>query len=245
MYSIILAAGNGTRIAPLSHYIPKLLLPVRGKPVLSYLLESMSDLPIDTHYIVASKHISTIENYLEKTGTTNVKVVQALGWETGGDLAIAMEEIGRDDDVIVMNGDLITDFSIKDLIKSHKNSNAEVTISLFKVNDEGEAKRLGSAELDGNSKVIKFIEKPTEIKSLPSLAAVGFYIFSKKFMENRRKYLTPRKFKLELELWPKLAEEGKLYGYVGDFNYYWDVGTLKSYLHAENSMAAREGIIPP
>lgn len=245
MYSIILAAGDGTRIAPLSHYIPKLLLPVRGKPVLNYLLENMQDISIDTHYVVASKHVSTIDKYLEKTGTTNVKTIQALGWETGGDLAIAMEEINRDDDVLVMNGDLITDFSIKNLIAEHKKHNAYATISFFKVNDENEAKRLGSAELDGDNRVVKFVEKPKEIKSLPSLAAVGIYVFSKDFMENRRKYLTPRKFKLELELWPKLVEEGKLYGYVEDVSYYWDVGTIKAYLNAENFMAAREGIIPP
>lgn len=243
MYSIILAAGKGTRMAPLSHYIPKLLLPVRGKPVLIYTLESMKNLPIDTHYIVVSKHINSIDTYIEKTGSKNIKTVQALGWETGGDLAIAMEEININEDVVVMNGDLITDVSIDEMYKVHKASGADVTISLFPINDKEEAKRLGSVELDKDNKVIKFIEKPTEIKSLPALAAVGIYIFDKKFMEKRRNYLTPRKFKLELELWPKLAQEGKLYGYVAHPKYFWDVGTMESYMLAENFMADKEGII--
>ncbi|MGA2800645.1 MAG: nucleotidyltransferase family protein [Candidatus Micrarchaeaceae archaeon] len=245
MYSIILAAGSGTRMAPLSHYIPKLLLPVKGKPVLSYLLENLAGLPIDTHYIVASKQINTMETYLEKTGTKNVKVVQALGWETGGDLAIAMEEINRDEDVVVMNGDLITDFSVNELWKFHKEKGADATISLFNVENEADAKRLGSAELDKDGRVLRFIEKPKEIKSLPSLAAVGIYILDKRFMERRREYLTPRKFKLELELWPRLAEEGKLYGHLGSFSYYWDVGTIESYLHAENFLAGKRSVISP
>ena len=242
MYSIILAAGRGTRIEPLSHYIPKLLIPVRGKPILSYLLESMNDLPIDTHYIVASKHINSIETYLEKTGIKNVKVIQALGWETGGDLAIAMEEINRNEDVIVMNGDLMTDFSIKELFEAHKKNDGDVTISLFSIDDEKKAKRLGLAELDKDNKILRFIEKPDKI-NMPALASIGIYVFDKKFMEKRRNYLSPKKFKLELELWPKLVEEGKLYGYVGNVNYYWDVGTLESYLEAENFMSNKEGVI--
>ena len=115
MISIILAAGNGTRIRPLSYYIPKILLPVKGKPVLDYVLRNLSSLKIDTHYIVASEHLETIESYLKNTGMDNVKVVRGLGWETGGDLSIAMEEINVTDDAAVMNGDIITDVDMSEL----------------------------------------------------------------------------------------------------------------------------------
>jgi len=244
MHSIILAAGKGTRMVPLSHYIPKLLIPVRGKPVLAYILESMKSLPIKTHYIVASNHLSTIEKYIQKVdGHDNVKVIQALGWETGGDLAIAMEEIGVDDDVLILNGDTITDFPLADLYKFHKEKGAEVTIAVFSLSDEKQLKAMGVVEVDKEGKVTNFVEKPSEVKKIPSLASVGIYIFDKKFMERRREYLTPRKIKLEMSLFPKLVAEGKLYAYVGTPKYRWDIGTLESYLHAETFMRDLEGVI--
>ncbi|MDE1824987.1 MAG: nucleotidyltransferase family protein [Candidatus Micrarchaeota archaeon] len=245
MHSIILAAGQGSRMAPLSYYIPKLLIPVKGKPILSYLLENMKGLDIDTHYIVASKNITTITTYLEKAGIDNVKVVQALGWETGGDLSIAMEEISREDEVIVLNGDLITDIPVHDMWKFHKEKGSYVTMALFTVPELEEAKRLGVAELDQDKKITKFVEKPSEIKSLPAYVNAGIYIFDKKFMQKRREYLVPKKFKIESTLFPKLVDEGKLYGYVSNFKYWWDVGTMESYLHAENFMASKGGVIPP
>ena len=245
MYSIILAAGHGTRMIPLSYYIPKLLLPVRGKPVLNYLLENLKGLPIDTHYIVASKHINTINTYLEKTELKNIKTIQALAWETGGDLAIALEEISRDDDVVIMNGDLMTDISIVDLYKFHKEKGADVTIALMPISDESVAKRLGIVELNEDGKILNFTEKPTYIKKMPATASVGIYIFDKKFIQKWRDYMVPKKVRLEMELFPRLVKEGKIYGYVGNPKYFWDVGTHESYLHAENFMSSREGFIPP
>ena len=243
MYSIILAAGSGTRMAPLSHYIPKLLMPIRGKPILLYILDNMKGLPIDTNYVVASKHLNTINLFLEKTGLDNVKAIQALGWETGGDLSIAMEEINKVDDVVVMNGDLITDASVLELWNFHKEKGAEVSMALFPVKEADEAKRLGVVEIDENNKVVKFTEKPKELKKLPVTVNTGIYIFSKKFMEKRHDYLTPKKFKLEEYLFPRLVEEGKLYGHISKLNYWWDVGTHESYLKAEDFIANKTGII--
>ena len=205
----------------------------------------MKDLPIDTHYIVASKHIGTINMYLEKVGIDNAKTVQALGWETGGDLSIAMEEINRVDDVVVMNGDLVTDASLIDLWKFHKEKNAEVSIALFPVNEEAEAKRLGVVELNEEGRIVNFSEKPKEISSLPVMVNTGIYIFSKRFMEKRTEYLTPRRFRLEEYLFPRLVKEEKLYGHVANLNYWWDVGTHESYLRAEDFIASKKGIITP
>jgi len=101
MISIILAAGQGTRMRPLSYFIPKILLPVRGKPVLDYLIDNMKNVDIDHHYIVASEHVEIIGNYLEKTGMKNISTIRGLGWETGGDLSIAFEEVRDSDDDIV------------------------------------------------------------------------------------------------------------------------------------------------
>lgn len=108
------------RIRPLSYYVPKILLPVKGRPVLDYVLKNLSSIDINTHYIVASEHLETIEAYLKNTGMDNVKVVRGLGWETGGDLSLALEQINATEDAAVMNGDIITDIDMSKLYNHHK-----------------------------------------------------------------------------------------------------------------------------
>jgi len=245
MISIILAAGQGTRMRPLSYFIPKILLPVRGKPVLDYLIDNMRNVDVSHHYIVASEHVEAIENYLEKTGKKNISTVRALGWETGGDLSIAFEEIGDSDDAIVMNGDIITDVDMGQLYRFHREHNALVSMALLELNDEEEARRFGQVELDKDFAITEFLEKNQSGIRKSKLVNVGFYIFSKEFISHRSEYMMPKKFKLERDLFPRLAHERKLYGMRMDINYWWDVGTMSSYLKAEQFFINNKKIIPP
>ena len=245
MISIILAAGQGTRMRPLSYIIPKVLLPVRGKPVLDYLLSNMAGMDVSHHFIVVSEQYDTVQNYLEKTGMENVSVIKGLGWETGGDLSIALQEIGIKDDAIVMNGDIITDVNMAELYQYHKEKKAPVSMVLFELNDEEEAKRFGQITLASDGSISNFIEKNDTTRRGSNLVNVGFYIFSKIFLSSPQNYLIPRKFKLETELFPKLAKEHKLFGYPMKIDYWWDVGTMTSYLKAEHFFINGKGIIPP
>lgn len=245
MISIILAAGSGTRLRPLSYFVPKILLPVKGKPVLDYILGNMEGLDIETHYIVASEQRGIIQNYIDKIGMDNVKVVRGLGWETGGDLSIALEQIQKTDDVIVTNGDIVTDINIERLYEFHKSTEAYVTMSVFELYDKEEAKRFGRIELDGGGRVVRFTEKPPVINTVPAVVNTGFYVFDREIIEKRMEYLVPRKFKLETELFPRLTKEMRLYSHITELNYWWDVGTIDSYLKAEQFLINERGIIPP
>ncbi len=245
MISIILAAGSGTRIRPLSYYVPKILLPVKGRPVLDYVLKNLSSLDINTHYIVASEHLETIEAYLKNTGMDNVKVVRGLGWETGGDLSLALEQINATEDAAVMNGDIITDIDMSKLYNHHKKTGKLASIAVLSLNDPLEARRFGRIELSKDSTVTRFDEKSQEDTSVPALVNTGFYVFDHRLVERRNEYLVPRKFKLENTLFPQLAREHQLSGHVMEINYWWDVGTLDSYLKAENYMINNHGVVPP
>ena len=245
MISIILAAGQGSRMRPLSYVIPKILLPVHGKPVLSYLLKNMNGLRIDKTYIVASEHIEQIQTYIDKTNMENVYVVNGLGWETGGDLSIALENINHVDDTIVLNGDIITDISLKKVYQEHRNVDPYVTIGIFNLKDTKEIKRFGRIYTDEHNMITNFTEKPENNNIGPNNVNSGFYIFSKKIIENRSEYLVPRIFKLEQELFPRLAREYKLYASLCDLSYWWDVGTMESYLKAEQFFINNHNIIPP
>lgn len=245
MISVILAAGSGTRLRPLSYFVPKILLPVKGKPVLDYILKNMEGLDIETHYIVASEQRGTIQNYIDKIGLDNVKVVRGLGWETGGDLSIALEQIQTTDDVIVTNGDIVTDIDLERLYRFHKSTDAYVTMSVFELYDRDEAKRFGRIELNGGGLVVRFTEKPPEVNIIPAIVNTGFYVFDSKIVERRMDYLVPRKFKLETDLFPRLTKEMRLYSQLTELNYWWDVGTIDSYLRAEQFLINERGIIPP
>ena len=245
MISIILAAGQGTRMRPLSYVIPKILLPVRGKPVLDYLFANLQNMNIKHHYIVVSEQYDTVQTYIDKVGISNVSVIKGLGWETGGDLSIALQETGTDDDTIVMNGDIITDVKMSELYQFHISKNGLVSMAIFELNDEEEAKRFGQITLNNDGLVEEFVEKNETIKRKSNLVNVGFYIFGKKFLSEYKEYLIPHKFKLETELFPQLARNHLLYGCPMNIEYWWDVGTMPSYLKAEHFFINGKGIIPP
>ena len=229
---------------PLSYYIPKVLLPVKGKPVLDYLLSNMGGLDIEKHYIVASNHLETIEKYVENTNLRNVEVIRALGWETGGDLSLALEQIGAEEDTLVMNGDIVTDLKFSDLLESHRKNDGYATVGVFPLSDPDSAKRFGQIEIDGNNRIISFNEKSEMVRN-PPLVNTGFYIFDKDLIRNRKEFLVPKKFKLEKELFPSLSYMGKLYASVNRINYWWDVGTMESYLRTEEFMINGGGVVPP
>lgn len=245
MFSVILAAGSAVRMRPLSFYIPKILLPVRGRPVLNHLLKNLEGVDIEQHYVVASQHLEVIERYIRESDMTNVALVRGLGWETGGDLALALEQIGRDEDAVVMNGDIITDLKASEVLDFHRNKGGLATISVFRLEDEIEARRFGRVVIDGQSRIVSFEEKSGDGTPGPPLVNSGFYVFDRKLIRDRSHYLVPRKFRLETGLFPSLAREGTLFGHEADLGYWWDVGTLDSYLKAEEYLLSRRGVIPP
>ena len=235
MISIILASGQGSRLVPLSYYIPKVLLPVRGKPVLDYILSNLKNLDIDTHYVVISEHKEAVEKYLRSTGLDNVSTVRGLEWESGGDLAIALEQIDPASDVAVMNGDIVTDVDMAQVYAEHLSAGGYVTMAVTKINSK-EAKRFGRVTFNGKGKVTTFREKT---KSGSNYVNMGFYIFDRKLVKERKTYLMPRKFKYEPVLLSRLAREGRLAVSMQTPKYFWDVGTMDSYLEAEDVLKSK------
>lgn len=245
MIAVILAAGQGTRLRPLSYFIPKILLPVRGRPVLDYLLRNLEGLDLKNIYVVVSEHMQILEEYLEKTSMDNVVPVKGLGWETGGDLSLALEQINTEDDVVVMNGDLVTDIRISEVYESHEKRRPLSTISVFELNDPKEALRFGKITMEPDSRITEFSEKPASNGPMPALVNTGFYVLDRELVKRRHDYLLPRKFKLESEFFPRLSEEGQLYGKMSSVSFWWDVGTMDSYMEAEKFLINSKKIIPP
>jgi len=241
MKAIILAAGKGTRLKPLTYGIPKPLLPVGGRPVIDYVLDNLMTAHGDiTEIIVAVSYMKeVIESYLAHTPRDHMKVetVTTLGWDTGGDLQTIAVEKEINEPVVVAYGDNVTKINVKDLIAFHKKSGKMATVALFRVPWD-EVSRFGIAEITQDSLVSSFVEKPERAKAKSNLANAGYYVLEPSVLEA----IPHRKVKMESTVFPTLAKEGQLAAYIYNPPYWLDIGTLDAYRKA-NRMA--EGILPP
>ena len=239
MKGIILAAGKGTRLRPLTYGIPKPLLPVGGTPVIEYVIENFVGCDHIRELVVGVSYAKDrIGEYLShrKHGFDKIELVTTFGWETGGDLKCILHEKDITERIAVAYGDNITNIDMNDMLKFHKKEGALATVALFEVPEE-DVSRFGIATVDGN-RISNFVEKPE--KDVGSrLANAGYYIIEPEAFE----MLSFDKKKVEETLFPKLAKEGKLAGYVWTPKHWLDIGTYASYKKA-NQMT-EEGLIAP
>jgi mannose-1-phosphate guanylyltransferase len=143
---------------------------------------------------------------------------------TAGPIKKAEQLIGHNEPFIVLNGDIFADINYRELLDEHRKSGALATIALCKVEDPCS---FGVAELKGNQ-IKRFIEKPAKGEAPSNLINAGAYVLSPKVFD----YIPQgRAVSIEREVFPKLAEEGKLYGYC--INGLWmDIGKPEEYIEA-------------
>lgn len=235
LLSIILAAGPATRMRPLSDVLPKVLLPVHGRPVLAHLIACMSGMPVARHYILtSSRHRGLLESYLHTSGVRGVRVISGRGWETGGDLALAIDHLRPQVDVVVANGDVVTNIDVADAVAFHRERRPMVTVVTVERSDPKEVERLGVLEVGSDGKVHRFTEKPHGPVVAPADINAGLYVFDRRLVDdNRSTYLTPHPFKLEVELFPRLAAAGEMLAFRTRPTYWWDIGTIDAYVKAQ------------
>jgi NDP-sugar pyrophosphorylase family protein len=249
MNVVILAAGRGTRLRPLTSYIPKVLLPVCGRPILDYIVEIMvASKYVDHVFIAVSDHLDAVSRYLEQRdygGRLRLAPVQALAWETGGDLRLAIEQIGIDEDFLVCNGDVFSPISIDRMVEFHnkcaKERGTVATVMLKHVPGK-QASRHGLVELAGDL-VTRFEEKPKSFSKSRAVVNAGYYVFGKMILDERDKYLPAKRSKLEHSVLTELAKKRLLAGFVPDTPYWIDVGTMEAYIAAQTTMLRYRG--PP
>lgn len=216
MHVIILAGGFGTRLARISRDKPKPLTEVGGKPILEHQVEfllkhGIRNIRLSLHH-KADQIISFCEN--RWPGKIDFRVEpKPLG--TGG--AIKFASRGIQDDFLVLNGDLLSDINLKKFIKSGAN-----TICCSFVED---ARDFGLLKIK-NGKVREFLEKPKE--KISGFVNGGIYFLNPKIFDG----VTQDEFMIEKEVFPKLAEKGKLNAYI--HNSFWiDVGTEERWRMAQ------------
>lgn len=190
MKAIIPAAGYATRLYPLTKDFPKALLKVKGKPIVDYVVEKLNELGITEIFLVTnSKYFPHFKKWAAKH---NVRLVddKTSSNETRlgqiGDILYAINKENIDDDVVVVAGDNLFDFSLMEAHNLFKKSKVVVN-PLFDCGDFNTAKQLGTVVIDDKGKFIEFLEKAPQPKT--TLASSGIYFLPREKINLMRQYI--------------------------------------------------------
>ena len=225
--ALILAGGFATRLRPLSCTRPKTLFPIVNKPLLQWTFERLANNGVDEAILAVNALTQFyIRQYRPPKCGLKVKFSidppkMPLG--TAGPIKKAEKLIGHEEPFIVLNGDIFADISYRELLDTHRKSGALATIALCKVEDPCS---FGVAELVNGNRIKRFIEKPAKGEAPSNLINAGAYVLSPEVFD----YIPEgRAVSIEREVFPKLAEEGKLFGLC--VNGLWmDIGKPQEYL---------------
>lgn len=217
--AFILAGGKGTRMRPFTYEMPKPLIPVQGRPLLQHILDLLRKYEIRDIIISTGYMCDKIKEYFgngSKFGLdiTYVEEKEELG--TAGALNLSKDLLK--DTFVMFNGDILTDIDLHDFIDFHSKNDGLATIALTPVEDPT---RFGVADLKGD-RIMKFIEKPKS--HISNLINAGVYVLEPEVV----RYVPKGKAMMETDVFPRLAAEGKLYGYPYDGQWF-DTGTHDSY----------------
>jgi NDP-sugar pyrophosphorylase family protein len=229
MKAMVLAAGKGTRLFPLTGEIPKPMAPVAGKPIIQHIFELLAEADVDevnvnVHYLAAV----ILGFYREETQVDGAKIHFAREDELMGTAGCVKRLADRfDETFVVVMGDALTDVVVREVVSFHKKKGAIATLALVRVADTTE---YGVVELNVDGNVLRFQEKPEAQEAASDLANTGIYVLEPEVLE----YIPDDTFfDFASDVFPALLEAGeKVVGYEG--NFYWSaIGTLASYRTAQ------------
>ncbi len=165
MKCLILAAGYATRLYPLTENFPKPLLEVQGKTILDWLIDDIDMLGFVDEYVVISNH--KFAHHFDKWAAKKAQKVTVVddGTSTNEtrlgavkDIQFAIDKLGLDDDMLVIAGDNLLDFSLTKFITYAKEKNTSCIMRYYEANEE-KLKKCGVVTIDENEKIIRMTEK--------------------------------------------------------------------------------------
>ncbi|MFH1354006.1 MAG: sugar phosphate nucleotidyltransferase [bacterium] len=223
--AVILASGEGVKMRPFTYEIPKPLIPVKDKPLLEYGITLLRNHGIKDIIITVSHLGRKIANHFKdgsKLGVNITYVHESRPSGTGGALRSARKHLG-DAPFIILYGDVLLDLDLTEFLQTHQNIKAAVgTLALTSVADPS---AYGAVKLRG-SRVVEFSEKPFISGDTSRLVFSGCAAFDQSVFN----FFTKKRGRLSLEqdIFPRLIEQGRLYGYPFEGHWY-DVSTPEVY----------------
>ncbi|MDD3935976.1 NDP-sugar synthase [Rhodoferax sp.] len=236
--AMILAAGQGTRVRPLTKTVPKPMIPILGKPLLEYLIEHLASHGIREIMINVAFNHHKIENYFGdgrrwgveigysyEGGLEHGEIVPRPVGSAGGMRKIQDFSGFFDETTVVVCGDAIVDLDITAAVQEHHAKGALASVVTLQVAPD-KVQEYGVVVSDADGKILYFQEKPAPQDAKSTMASTGIYIF-----EPAALALIPpaRTFDIGGQLFPLLVSQGlPFYAQQHDFNWI-DIGRITDY----------------
>ena len=187
MIAILLAAGYATRLYPLTINTPKPLLPVAGRPMLDYIVDELHTLPDLRGIVLITNHRFATHFEVWAAGqraansTVPVTVLDDMTTDDSnklgalGDIKFAIETLGIDDDVVIIAGDNLFTYRLRDMHDYFMKIRRDLLVAIH-VPDREQLKKLAVATLAPDGRVLRMAEKPQEPESETAIYATYFYL---------------------------------------------------------------------
>lgn len=240
----MLAAGYATRLSPLTDDVPKMLLPLAGRPMLDYLLDRVREVDEldEIHLVTNSRFAPAFAEWAPEDVTVHDDGTSSNEDRLGaiGDIRFTVERAGlADDELLVVAGDNLIGYSVPDFVRFWREKGG-AGIALHHEPDPEVIKLYGVVELDDEDRIVSFEEKPAEPRS--ELAATAAYLYAPEHLALLDEYLAEGNSPDapgNLVAW--LYQRAPVYGYrfSGDWL---DIGDHEQLLEADNRMRERAGL---
>ena len=241
MKALILAAGYGTRLYSIVKDTPKALLKINGKALIGHILDRISVVDdLDEVIVVTNdKFFSHFEAWREQLKGLSYKMIIINDRTTNpddrlgsiGDIKFVLDSYPFEDDLLVVGGDNLFNFNIKEYIQFSQSKSESVTIGLFDIHDLEQAKKFGVVQVNNDRKICSFEEKPQQPKS--TLIAMCFYYLPKVTLGLVSEYLRESgKADRAGDYIRWLTQNNNVYGFKFTGKWY-DIGSVESYNEAQ------------
>lgn len=224
--AMVMSAGVGSRLDPLTREIPKPLVPIANKPVMDILFECLAasgitDVICNTYYL-ADKIIQRYQNNDLGINFNYIKEEELSG--TAGGVKKCQYFFDKNSCFIVLSADGLFNADIKKALEIHKNSGAIATIGIKEIPHE-EVSHFGVVVTDNDGFITEFQEKPSLEEAKSNFINTGIYIFDYKIFD----YIPENTFyDFARNVFPQLLEKRAINTFKVD-GYWTDIGTLEQY----------------
>ena len=240
MKALILAAGEGSRLRPLTLTRPKPMLPVGGRPLLEHIIlllrrSGITEIAINLHY-----KPTVISSYFGDGHLWGVHITYSLEETLLGSAGAAKRlQSYLNETFVVFYGDLYTKMDLTPLVQFHYDHGSQITVALYEVDNPCDC---GIVDLSPDGRIRRFVEKPSPDEVFSNLANAGIYIVEPGILD----YVPPgQPYDFGRDLFPRLLDEGiEVWGYpIHDLLI--DIGTPAKYEEVQRIFqAAQQGSEP-
>ncbi len=227
--AVVLIGGLGTRLYPLTDGMPKAAVPFLDKPIIGYPMTQFREAEIERVVLCLGHGSNNLVELFESNDGFGMEFIPVFEDEplgTGGALANALDKLPNESEVLVANGDILSNIDISAMLERHRRNNSALTIALFKVDDP---RRFGLVTTTEDNRVVEFREKTDSLGEPPYLVNTGVYILDPLLLAS---LLKGEKLSLEHDLFPRWIEQEHIVSSFVHSGFWRDIGTLESYYRA-------------